>query len=162
MRMQDDNSKYYATMCGFWFNPDKVEITKPFVKEIKIEKEPELIDWSKYRMEPVHIDEIIKTFNKCKTEGKKFPQGGIAHEKEHKSSLDIATEMVKEKTNTQEHYKGKDSLYKFAEEWKLNTYEFDILKRIVRCRHKGSFTEDLNKTIDLIKIYKKEQKDLHG
>ena len=39
--------------------------------------------------------------------------------------------------HTQSHYKGKDSLYKFAEDWGLNAYEFDIIKRIVRCRHKG-------------------------
>lgn len=59
--------------------------------------------------------------------------------------------------NTQSHYKGKDSLYKFAEEWELNSYEFDIIKRIVRCRHKGSFAEDLQKTKDLINIYLNEQ-----
>ena len=59
--------------------------------------------------------------------------------------------------NTQSHYKGKDSLYKFAEEWSLNAYEFDIIKRIVRCRHKGSFEEDLYKTKDLIDIYLKEK-----
>ncbi len=59
--------------------------------------------------------------------------------------------------NTQTHYKGNDSLYKFAEEWGLNAYEFDIIKRIVRCRHKGSFAQDLSKTKDLIDIYVKEQ-----
>lgn len=59
--------------------------------------------------------------------------------------------------NTQSHYKGKDSLYKFAEEWGLNSYEFDIIKRIVRCRHKGSFEQDLTKTKDLIDIYLREQ-----
>ena len=59
--------------------------------------------------------------------------------------------------NTQSHYKGKDSLYKFAEEWSLNAWEFDIIKRIVRCRHKGSFEQDLNKTKDLIDIYLKEK-----
>ena len=58
--------------------------------------------------------------------------------------------------NRQPHYKGKGSLYKFAEEWGLNSYEFDIIKRIVRCRHKGNFDEDLNKTKDLIDIYKFE------
>ena len=63
--------------------------------------------------------------------------------------------------NTQTHYKGKDSLYKFAEEWGLNAYEFDIIKRIVRCRHKGSFAQDLSKTKDLIDIYVKEQLDLY-
>mgnify|MGYP003350890025 CR=1 FL=1 len=59
--------------------------------------------------------------------------------------------------NTQTHYKGKDSLYKFAEEWQLNSYEFDIIKRIVRCRHKGTFDQDLIKTKDLIDIYLQEQ-----
>ena len=59
--------------------------------------------------------------------------------------------------NTQSHYKGKDSLYKFAGEWQLNSYEFDIIKRIVRCRYKNQFEEDLHKTKDLIDIYLKEQ-----
>ena len=60
--------------------------------------------------------------------------------------------------HTQKHYQGKSgSLYKFAEEWGLNAYEFDIIKRIVRCRHKGKFSEDLNKTKDTIDIYLREQ-----
>jgi hypothetical protein len=59
--------------------------------------------------------------------------------------------------NTQSHYKGKDSLYKFAEEWALNSYEFDIIKRIVRCRHKGTFHQDLKKSKDLIDIYLQEK-----
>lgn len=63
--------------------------------------------------------------------------------------------------NTQSHYKGNDSLYKFAEEWGLNSYEFDIIKRIVRCRHKGSFDQDLIKTKDLIDIYLREQLHNH-
>jgi len=58
--------------------------------------------------------------------------------------------------NTQPHYKGKDSLYKFADEWGLNPWEFDLVKRIVRCRHKDEFLKDLNKTKDLIDIYIKE------
>ena len=59
--------------------------------------------------------------------------------------------------NTQKHYKGAESLYKFAGDWGLNAYEFDIVKRIVRCRHKGSFHQDLEKTKDLIDIYLREQ-----
>ena len=64
--------------------------------------------------------------------------------------------------HTQSHYQGKDSLYKFAEDWGLNSYEFDIIKRIVRCRHKGTFEQDLNKTKDLINIYLKEQIHVHS
>jgi hypothetical protein len=59
--------------------------------------------------------------------------------------------------HTQTHYRGKDSLYKFAEDWGLNAYEFDIIKRIVRCRHKGLFQQDLEKTKDLIDIYLQEK-----
>ena len=60
--------------------------------------------------------------------------------------------------HTQKHYQGTNgSLYKFAEEWGLNAYEFDIIKRIVRCRKKGRFVVDLNKTKDTIDIYLAEQ-----
>ena len=65
----------------------------------------------------------------------------------------------KDTTNVKPYYKGKDSLYLFAEEWELNGYELDLCKRIVRCRHKGNFLEDLTKTKDLIDIYIKEQGD---
>ena len=51
-----------------------------------------------------------------------------------------------ETVNTKYYYKGKNSLYKFSEECELNSYEFDIIKRIVRCRHKDKFEEDLKKT----------------
>lgn len=64
--------------------------------------------------------------------------------------------------NTQKHYQGPYSLYKFAEDFKLNAYEFDIIKRIVRCRHKGTFEQDLKKTKDLIDIYLKEQIHVHS
>ena len=64
-----------------------------------------------------------------------------------------------ESINTQYHYIGKSSLYKFSEEWDLNSYEFDIIKRIVRCRRKGSFEEDLKKSKDLIDIYLTEHLD---
>jgi hypothetical protein len=59
-------------------------------------------------------------------------------------------------TNVKPYYKGNNSLYKFAEEWGLNSWEFDCIKRLVRCRHKGNFVEDLQKTKDLIDIYLKE------
>ena len=64
-----------------------------------------------------------------------------------------------ESVNTQHHYVGKSSLYKFCEEWDLNSYEFDIVKRVVRCRKKGQFEEDLKKTKDLIDIYLAEYLD---
>lgn len=52
------------------------------------------------------------------------------------------------------HYdNSKGSLYQFCEQQKLNTYEFDIIKRVMRCRKKGNFIEDLEKTKFLIDLY---------
>jgi hypothetical protein len=56
------------------------------------------------------------------------------------------------------HYKNDNgSLYKFAVDHDLNAYEFDIVKRIVRCRKKGQLKEDLEKTKRVIDLYLKEQ-----
>lgn len=55
------------------------------------------------------------------------------------------------------HYNNdKGSLYLFAEQQGLNSWEFDAIKRIVRCRKKGNFIEDIDKTIFLLELYKKE------
>ena len=55
------------------------------------------------------------------------------------------------------HYNNTNgSLYLFANQHELNAYEFDIIKRIARCRKKGQFKEDLEKTIRVIELYLKE------
>lgn len=60
----------------------------------------------------------------------------------------------------QPHYDNtKGSIYKFCNDQKLNSWEFDIIKRVVRCRKKGLFKEDLQKTKDLINLYLKEFED---
>jgi hypothetical protein len=56
------------------------------------------------------------------------------------------------------HYdNSKGSLYKFCDDHELNPYEFDIIKRVMRCRKKGLFLEDLEKTKFLIDLYIKEE-----
>lgn len=55
------------------------------------------------------------------------------------------------------HYNNEHgSLYKIAEQLGLNAYEFDILKRIARCRKKGQFKQDLQKIKDTVDLYLKE------
>lgn len=55
------------------------------------------------------------------------------------------------------HYDNTNgSLYLFAIQQNLNAYEFDLIKRIVRCRKKGQFREDLEKSIRVIELYLKE------
>lgn len=63
----------------------------------------------------------------------------------------------KEATAPQPHYDNSNgSLYAIAEQLQLNHYEFDIFKRLVRCRKKGEFEKDLNKIKDTVDIYLKE------
>jgi hypothetical protein len=62
----------------------------------------------------------------------------------------------------QPHYDNSNgSIYKFCDDQKLNSYEFDIIKRIVRCRKKGNWIEDLEKTKTLIDLYITEQCQNH-
>lgn len=62
--------------------------------------------------------------------------------------------------NKDKHYDNSNgSLYKFAEDHGLNSWEFDVLKRVVRCRKKGQFKEDLEKTKRVIDLYLKEYND---
>lgn len=64
------------------------------------------------------------------------------------------------KDEAPKHYDNSNgSLYLFADKQGLNTWEFDIVKRIVRCRKKGNFKEDLEKTKFLIDLYLKEWKE---
>lgn len=52
------------------------------------------------------------------------------------------------------HYNNTNgSLYKFAADHDLNAFEFDAIKRLVRCRKKGQFIEDLEKTKRVIDLY---------
>lgn len=75
-----------------------------------------------------------------------------------------AKERAKNLMMLKDGYKPKDShynndngsLYLFAQQHELNAYEFDIIKRIVRCRKKGYFHEDLAKSIRVIELYLKE------
>lgn len=61
---------------------------------------------------------------------------------------------MKETFNPQPHYdNSKGSLYKVATDLNLNHWEFDIFKRLVRCRKKGQFKQDLQKIKDTIDIY---------
>jgi Mg2+ and Co2+ transporter CorA len=63
------------------------------------------------------------------------------------------TKVIKSKKETKHYDNTNGSIYKFCEDQELNSYEFDLIKRIVRCRKKGNFLEDLEKTKFLIDLY---------
>ena len=85
-----------------------------------------------------------------------------AIDKEYKDMM--AKQRAADYMSLKDGYKEKDahynnengSLYLFAQQHELNAYEFDIIKRIVRCRKKGYFHEDLAKSIRVIELYLKE------
>jgi hypothetical protein len=69
------------------------------------------------------------------------------------------------KSNNMEykHYNNEQgSLYKFAEHHELNAWEFDCIKRLVRCRKKGQWLSDIDKTIKVLELYKEEMKHLNN
>ena len=77
---------------------------------------------------------------------------GITWNKDEFDLIEETSEIT-----TPNHYdNSKGSLYKFANEQGLNSWEFDILKRTIRSRKKGNFKEDLEKTIAVIQLYIKE------
>ena len=63
---------------------------------------------------------------------------------------------IKESSEPTYYDNSKGSIYQFCENQNLNAWEFDIIKRVVRCRKKGNFIEDLEKTKVLIDLYIKE------
>lgn len=64
---------------------------------------------------------------------------------------------INKNDKTPDYYDNSNgSLYKFAEDNGLNSWEFDIVKRVVRSRGKGQFKQDLEKTKTLIDLYLKE------
>lgn len=66
-------------------------------------------------------------------------------------------ESPNEVFNPQTHYSNENgSLYKIANDLGLNHWEFDIFKRLVRCRKKNQFKEDLQKIKDTVDIYLNE------
>ncbi len=68
---------------------------------------------------------------------------------------DITNDSIKYVKDS--HYNNDNgSLYLFAQQHELNSWEFDCIKRLVRCRKKGQFKEDLEKTIRVIELYLKE------
>lgn len=59
---------------------------------------------------------------------------------------------------TPSHYdNSKGTLYKVAQERGWNPYLFDIVKRLERAEKKGLFDEDLDKSIAVIQLWKKER-----
>lgn len=78
-------------------------------------------------------------------------------------NLNLAVEKIKQMTyldetlQTPKHYdNSKGTLYKVATERGWNSYLFDIVKRLERAEKKGEFKTDLEKSINVIKLWLQE------
>ena len=75
--------------------------------------------------------------------------------------MDRLVEKEMEKTqdlNTPKHYDNTNgTLYKIADQRGWNSYLFDIVKRLERAEKKGEFTQDLEKSINVIKLWQNER-----
>jgi len=87
---------------------------------------------------------------------KKEQENFISEKYEAKESI-TDKNLIEEIKEAPKHYNNTNgSLYKYCEDNNINSYEFDIIKRVMRCRKKGNFREDLEKTKFLIDLYIKE------
>lgn len=83
---------------------------------------------------------------------------GYSHKLDDKDIKDFFKALNTDELQTPKHYdNSKGSIYQFCENQKLNSYEFEVIKRIVRCRKKGEFLSDIKKTIQVLEIYLQEQ-----
>lgn len=63
---------------------------------------------------------------------------------------------------TPKHYdNSKGTLYKVATERGWNSYLFDIVKRLERAEKKGEFKTDLEKSINVIKLWLQENEEIN-
>ena len=73
---------------------------------------------------------------------------------EYDNNITSSTGSIKNiNLNTPAHYDNTNgSLYKIANERGWNAYQFDAIKRIDRVNKKGQFKEDIEKTIEVLKL----------
>lgn len=66
--------------------------------------------------------------------------------------------VVEDEINTPSHYdNSKGTLYNVAKERGWNAYVMDVMRRLERAEKKGEFLSDIDKSIQVLELYKKEQ-----
>jgi len=102
---------------------------------------------------------IFSEYNEPIFGNNKFNDGYWINNSDYLKDLEIINlSDIKESSEPTYYDNSKGSIYQFCENQNLNAWEFDIIKRVVRCRKKGNFIEDLEKTKVLIDLYIKEWK----
>ena len=72
----------------------------------------------------------------------------------------LVEKAINSEIKTPVHYDNSTgTLYKVAEERNWNSYVFDAVKRLERAEKKGEFDSDIDKTIAVLQLYKKERNE---
>lgn len=72
----------------------------------------------------------------------------------------LVEKAIESEIKTPKHYdNAKGTLYKVAEERNWNSYVFDAVKRLERAEKKGEFNSDIDKSIAVLQLYKKERNE---
>jgi hypothetical protein len=122
-------------------------------KELKFKVKVTRLNKDKFTGTVIESDSIIYPINYYGTSFDSSQYSFYSEPGDYGYKTEVETIDLK----TPKHYdNSKGSLYKFANEQGLNSWEFDILKRTIRSRKKGNFKEDLEKTIAVIQLYIKE------
>lgn len=102
------------------------------------------------------IKDVIYKVNQVNRYELQFRVEGVTHWFDFSDVPGVWFNEVKE-LNIPKHYNNdKGTLYKVAQERGWNAYLFDIVKRLERAEKKGVFIEDLDKSIVVIELWKKE------
>ncbi|UYW02091.1 hypothetical protein K5I29_04100 [Flavobacterium agricola] len=84
--------------------------------------------------------------------------------KESNYAVTMVVDAPEKVFNPEKHYiNDKGSLFKISHEiLGLNEWEFDIFKRLVRCRKKGQFNQDLQKMRNTLDLYEQEYEGIEN
>jgi hypothetical protein len=122
-------------------------------KELKFKVKVTRLNKDKFTGTVIESDSIIYPINYYGTSFDSSQYSFYSEPGDYGYKTEVETIDLK----TPKHYdNSKGSLYKFSNDFGLNSWESDIVKRVVRCRKKGNFKEDLEKTKFLIDLYLKE------
>jgi hypothetical protein len=125
-------------------------------KELKFKVKVTRLNKDKFTGTVIESDSIIYPINYYGTSFDSSQYSFYSEPGDYGYKTEVETSDLK----APKHYdNSKGSLYKFANDRGLNSWEFDICKRVIRCRKKGNFKEDLEKTKFLIDLYLKEYED---
>lgn len=140
--------------CKIWENKHALESASniSYLRKVKIGDEWFVNDKSDDYIE-INYEEFISYYDEQETLGKALNKL-VAAVTEQPIEEEEISKNCKGIYNPQAHYdNSKGSLYKIASERGWNSYIFDIVKRLERGGKKDPLEQEINKSIDVLKVW---------